>query len=331
MSSWNNKIQPIINTRIVKDRLKYINYNIPKCNDIAVVMVFFNPASSIRIQQNILYVYNQLTNAKIPTFIGELCFNNDAPLFQESDNVFIFKSESYMFYKENLINRVIEKQQLSEFKKYVILDADIIFEEVDWLDKISEALNNYDIIQPYDRAYRLSKNFTIENEMKSMCKVNISGHPGYVWAFTRNWYDNHNGLFEYALIGGGDAVLSYIVGVTNVIHKLYKLCIDKSNIVNGDTMNSDKNNNKENNKINKDKVGYINTTIYHLPHGPIVKRQWGTRMIDLERALLSLGIKNIYDATEINEYGVIEWKKQYKKIMNDTLLQYFKNREDDNF
>ena len=53
-------------------------------------------------------------------------------------------------------------------------------------------------------------------------------------------------------------------------------------------------------------------------------------MSDLENTLKSLQISSLSDAVEEIE-GILEWKQNCKDVMNKTLLQFFQNREDDNF
>lgn len=292
-------------------RLKNMEYAKPECTDTAVILVFFNPSSSIRIQQNILYVKHKLEKANIPVFIGEMAFHEEPSFFEASPTTFIFRSTSYMFYKEHLINLVISKPVVREFQKYIIMDADIIFDDIKWIDKISFALNTYDIIQPYDYACKLTKQFTVEEVMHSICKKEKEGHPGYVWALKRDWYDSVGGLYDHAVIGGGDACLVYKIGTSNIhIPNIYSIEIERPTI--------------------KANIGFISGLIYHLPHRAFLKRQYTTRMSDLESTLKSLNINTLSDALE--KHGeVLEWKQQYRDVMNKTLLIFFQNREDDNF
>ena len=301
-------------------KLPHISYSAPSMNDTAVIFPFFNPANSIRLQQNILYVYHQCKSAGIPVFVGELCFNEQTPLFQESDSVFIFRSESYMFYKENLLNLVLQKPALQRYQKYVILDADIVFENPNWVDAVSLALQTYDVIQPYEYACKLNKNFKNYDTMPCICKFFIEkirsnllyGHTGYAWAFRRHWYNSIGNLFEHAIIGGGDTCLAYSLGIsTHEIEPLYKSEIRTS--------------------PPQTKIGYIPEIIYHLPHGPFAKRQYNSRMKNLKAGFNTFSITKITDAVEKNPYGVYEWKPELKEAMNRILLDYFIKRDDDNF
>ena len=93
------------NSNLPKPHL--IQYNTPDVKDMAIIFVYFNPCKYRRIIQNVLTVKHQMDCAKIPYFIGEIKHDSDSEyLFSKSDNVFQYSSNSYMFYKENLI-RVI--------------------------------------------------------------------------------------------------------------------------------------------------------------------------------------------------------------------------------
>jgi hypothetical protein len=294
---------------VLYNKLKPIRYETPTCTDTAVILVFFNPVASIRIQQNIVYVLHQLKEANIPVFIGELIFNSDTPLFTESETVFHYKSTSYMFYKENIINLVIRRKELESFTKFVILDADIVFAESNWLDRVSNALEECEILQPYATAYTLDKKFVSNLARDSVCKTPNTGHVGYAWAFRRDWFERVGGLFDLALTGGGDMCLTYMIGASDTTQDVYKP--DISRFVDS-------------------KIGYVRTSIFHLPHGLPSKRQLESRIENLAQTLRSLNLKRISDAVVRNSDGIIEWKPQYKNLMNTLIQTYFKTRDDDN-
>jgi hypothetical protein len=91
-------------------RIKLTSYNEPYFKDMAVLLCYFNPCHYNRIIQNALTVKHLFDNAKIPYFIGEIKYDNDdSYLFYPSDNIFQYSSNSYIFYKENLIT-TMEKQ-----------------------------------------------------------------------------------------------------------------------------------------------------------------------------------------------------------------------------
>ena len=47
----------------------------------------------------------------------------------------------------------------------MILDADIIFSSTDWYDKVSNKLNSFEIIHPYQSIYFVDFNFEKKSEL----------------------------------------------------------------------------------------------------------------------------------------------------------------------
>lgn len=279
----------------------------PKCTDTAVLMVFFNPAGSFRILQNILYVKQQLAAASIPFFIGELAYNTAPHVIP---GAFQFRSSSYMFSKENVMNAMLAKDEVKAFSKYVIMDCDVVFDTPDWIDGISTALDTYDIIQPYKYANLLNLKFKSESVKPSIIFNRAFGHTGYVWACRRDWLDHVGGLYEYALIGGGDSCLAHMAGVTlSVLPKAYAHDLPPQG--------------------NLDKTSYLNYIIWHLPHGSLEKRQYKERGDLLIRTMANLRIDKLRNAVVRGADGTFEWKPEFQTQFNTLMLNYFKSREDD--
>ena len=136
----NFNFKKTFNSNLPKPKL--IQYNRPVTKDMAILFVYFNPCKYRRIIQNVLTVKHQMDCAQIPYFIGEIKHDSDSQyLFCKSDNVFQYSSNSYMFYKENLI-RVVEPMIPSSFTKICIMDFDILFDNPDWYSVVSEKLNS---------------------------------------------------------------------------------------------------------------------------------------------------------------------------------------------
>jgi hypothetical protein len=289
-------------------------YTTPKCSDTVVILVFFNPTGSFRILQNLLYVKHQLENASIPFFIGELAYNNEPHIIPKGSNIFQFRSTSYMFSKENIAAAVIQhdKVKTSEYTKYVLMDCDVVFDTHGWVDGISEALNSYDVIQPFQYCNQLNLRFKSECIKASIAFDPTRGHTGYVWAFRRDWLERIGGLYEYALIGGGDRCLAYIAGlIPEWLSKPYEGDLP----IRGDP----------------EKTWYMSYTVWHLPHGSLDKRQYIERKNVLNRAMVSLQIDRLQNAVDRGVDGIFEWKPAFKSHFNSVLLNYFKSRDDDGY
>ena len=291
-----------------KRDLPHVHYNVPVRADTAVLMVFFNPAQSFRIIQNLLYIKQKLEAAHIPYFIGELAYNDAVHMLTPADNVFQMRGTSYMFSKENIAQTMLLQTAVARYSKYVLLDCDVVFEDPTWIDSISTALDTHDVGQPFTYVNQLDIKFKSDVVKTSIVKDNRDGHTGYAWAFRRDWWERA-GLYEYALIGGGDKCLAHMAGVELAwLPKPYLADVPP--------------------RI-ETRVNYLDGTIWHLPHGSLEKRKYVERAATLSDAMRSLRIARLRDAVERNHDGIFEWKSQYKATMNALLLNYFKSREDD--
>lgn len=286
-------------------------YNAPSTPDMAVVMAFFNPARSLRIIQNILMVKSLFERSNIPFFIGEIAFADEPFSFSIAENIFQYRSESYMFYKENLINLMVAKLP-TQYTKVLMMDADIVFAEPNWYDVVSQKLNTYAVIQPYQKANYLNQQFEVIQIKQSVATNPSNGHTGFVWAFQRDWL-SANPLFDYAVIGGGDSILKARVLQTPLmsVHKTYE-----------------KDYNAYNTK-RAEPLGWCPLTIYHLPHGMKENRQYNTRNAELGNKFAVLKITSVSDAVKRRDDGLLTWKDAPRAELNKLMKSYFMKRNDD--
>ena len=290
-----------------------VRYHVPSKADMAIIIVFFNPVASMRLIQNILIVKHSMDTANIPCFIGELAFNSDAFLFHASANIFQYRSDSYMFYKENLINAV-EARIPDTFTKLCILDADIMFDNPYWYSIISHTLDTYNVCQPFTTTYFLDICFRIE-KTKTNCvdRVNTTNwaneHPGHVWAFDRQWYKAAN-ISDMTVVGGGDMFL---------YATLCDISMDHPNL-------------KMYTCIHTHYEGHLTSCrlhVYHLNHGPLASRQYADRIINMGVLMNELGVVDITQTLCRREDRILEWKPEYKERINAYMYRYFSSRDDD--
>jgi len=290
-------------------------YSTPEKTDMLVVMCFFNPSKSIRLVQNFLYVKELLTRAKIPLVIVELAYNNDSFITQSNENIIHVRSNSVMFHKENLIDIGISRCK-KKYNKYCMLDSDIIFSDLNWYENISIELDKTDIVQPFEKAFWMDIDMTTIIQSKYSVayngkkKLEKLEHPGFVWAFTKQWYENI-GLPDFCISGGGDQI---IANVAFTIHLKGK----KTNYINS----------KEFDKyIKRAEINfisnYIKGNVFHLFHGNLNNRQYTSR----HELIKNEGYSD--DCLQKNEDGVYEWIPSVLDKMNKLFLTYFMNRGDD--
>jgi hypothetical protein len=292
-----------------------LTYNIPTRTDVAVLLVFFDYVGSVRILMNYLFMREKLKLANIPVFTLELVMKGSKPKIRDAIHVY---GSSYLFQKEHLI-RLLEKQIPEKFTKLACLDADVLFKEPDWYDKLSILLDTSQVVQCFETAIWLDITYTkIQKSSKTVLQYipkpnthfwssDIKYHPGFGWAFTREWY-NKIGFYDLAIIGSGDSILSHALfnfvkyDKLSLEFKLYGSVRDWW-------------------KESDYKTSYLPLTLYHLYHGPIASRQYVSRYSYFEK------YKEIEECISgKNEDGVYELKDS---TVNANMLTFFKTRDDD--
>jgi len=287
--------------------INLLNYNTPIKNDLMICFVFFNTCNSNRLIMNYLYITNKLKLANIPYSTLEIVYNK--PEIPEAIHI---EGKDIMFQKERLCY-VLEKHIPEKYTKLLFLDCDIIFQNPNWYEEISNALNSYNIIHPFENAIWLDityknilyrKHSVIKKEIYDInADDRFSTHTGFGWAFQRNWF-NKIGFFQYSIVGGGDTS-SYKGWLKIPINEKYIIDEYKKFL-----------------NFEKPSISYINGIVYHLYHGTLENRQY------TDRSLILNDIANVKDILIIEENKPFQFKPEYK-YLNDKIKQYLQNRNDD--
>ena len=262
----------------------------------------------------------------IPCFVAECVFGTMKP--QVPGATLVVRSNTYLFYKEQLLNR-LEPLVPAQYTKLVMLDGDILFDTPDWLDHISSALERYDIVQPFSQACWLNPENTIIANKKYGYGYALSKrlrfppseihsyHSGFAWAFRREVFKQLGGYYDRAIVGGGDIMFvctflprEFITWHQTEMHippmifegawEAYRERAERLN----------------------PRIGYLEIKALHLFHGLSLNRQYRTRYKNILHLL-----QGSWDETvELNRDGLYEFKDAAKKGM---LLEYFKARKED--
>jgi len=310
-----------------------VAYAKPTRSDMAVLMVMFNPTSSVRIVTNWLYVWNKLAAAGIPVFGAELVFPWQKPAIADCFKTLTVRSDSIMFHKEKLLAR-LERDLPTTYTKVCCIDCDIVFARADWYDATSAALDERPVVQPYSACHWLGPELRtpVMTNPSGVAKLEeiraahatgvtdrLNGHPGFAMAMRRDLC----GILQFveAVVGGGDAVMFRGVNGLNgeFVHpKMRRLMngaldeyvrrIQSAGI--GD-------------------MGLVTGDIFHMWHGPLKSRQYYDRYEKFLATLAPTGVKDIRDVLVENEDGVWTWRADVKKDLNTMMMRYFSGRDDD--
>jgi hypothetical protein len=105
------------------------------------------------------------------------------------------------------------------------IDADIEFENSNWVMETIRSLQSYDILQLFSHCDDLGitgKILKTDTSFMYRCITQhyLDFHSGYAWAMTRKAFEQMNGLFEYGIIGSGDRCMALaFVGCIELIQE----------------------------------------------------------------------------------------------------------------
>jgi hypothetical protein len=288
----------------VKENVNLLYYNIPKNTDLVVGIIFFNIAHSNKLLMNYLYTTNKFKLANIPYYTLEVVYNK--PEIPEAIHI---ECKSIMFQKERLCY-VLEKHIPKKYTKILFLDCDVIFDNPNWYDDISKLLDTHNVVHPFTTAIWLDFTYKkILDRRETIVHINDINqyHPGFGWAFQRDWF-NKIGFFQYSILGGGDS-RSALFWLNRQLPDYVKLqAYDLTdNLFN---------------KLEKPTIINAHGNIYHLYHGSQKNRQYAKRYKILEK------IENIKDILIVEENKPFEFKPEYC-FLNDYIKEYLINRDDD--
>ena len=188
----------------------------PLPTDLAAVSVFFNPAGYRSTVENFRKFYRSVRDQGIELHAVEIAFGDATFDLSDLPGVLQVRTQDVMWQLERMINHTITG--LAErFTKVVWLDTDVFFENPNWFQETSEALDQKLVVQPFREAVWLDAEGGELRRMPGM----VSGmknsaqlaenpakmHPGFAWGSRRELISKH-GLPDFCILGGADRVFA---------------------------------------------------------------------------------------------------------------------------
>lgn len=239
--------------------------------------------------------------------------------------------------KECLLNLAVQRTPTAAYIGW--FDADILFRQADWATATVNALQHYDIVQPWKTCLDLGPNgeliaahtsFTHQMwngkplappDWKTPYWIGNGGkeiypHSGFAWAMTRSAWDKIGGLFEFGAMGSGDHHMAS--ALAGLAHKTLPPGDTSANYC-AEVMRWERRALKA---INGN-VGYVDGVIEHLFHGKKADRgylsRWGM--------FLQFGFDPLEDLIR-NSHGVWEFATE-KPALRRAFDQYLHARNED--
>lgn len=244
------------------------------------------------------------------------------------------RAKTWCWSKENALNLAI--QRLPEAKYFCWSDTDVFHRRSNWASETVEALQHYDVVQPWSDAYDLGPNDEHMQHHVSFCRQFLHGlpvvpdgtkfwkfaggpydypHSGYAWAATRQFFDWMGGLFEVGGMGSGDH------------HMALALVGHADRSIPGGTSEGYRRNlfqwqARALHHVNRN-IGYVPGTIEHRFHGRKADRGYLSRW--------DMFVRNGFDPdTDLkrNSHGIFEWGGNKPELRREFDL-YLRSRNED--
>ena len=261
-------------------------------------------------------------------FVVEMTYGNQKFCVTNSDNKnhLQLNTEIPIWHKENMINLAVKYLLPPTYKAFAWIDADIEFENSTWALDTLKILNGCkDVVQLFSHCIDMSDcntnlnifngfGYSYNKNKKYSSKGLDYWHSGYAWAITRKAYEKIGGLYEKGILGSGDSIMALSF-------------IGKSNYMNNVGYNNDYNNSMLEYQKNacKLRLGYVTGIIRHHYHGSKQNRQYTERW----KILIKHQFSPIHHIC-YNEIGIMCVSENVSQEFKDDILNYFKERKEDN-
>ena len=263
----------------------------------------------------------------IVLYVVELAYGNQeySVTNKENPHHLQLRTKHALWHKENMINVGIKKLLPVDWKAVAWIDGDVEFENPNWVNDTLKVLTKCDTVQMFTTCFDLDENNIPMSVFQSFGYKYAHGvnyknntginywHTGYAWAYTRSFYDKIEKIYEKCIIGSGDYIIgqAFLKNVTSMHGSLIGFSNDIQSFVS---------------KMDNVIIGYIPTNILHYFHGSKKNR----RYIERNQIMIS----HHYDPNLhicYNDDGIIEPTKQMSQQFIDDILEYFKQRNEDEY
>ena len=297
-------------------------------SELVAVCAHFNPCKYKKRLDNYKVFREGMDKAGVQVITAEAIIGEGESELAQYDDVLRFDVKDVMWYKEQLLEKGIDYVRKNYKYPYIMwVDADTVFTEKNWVNRIVDALQKYKLVQGFNLAFSLHS----DGLLKKYCSVDVirnnlslgKGAPGGVWAARTDFFDKHS-LYKYAIVGGGDAIfcLAMCFKLENNFEKFVNLLEYQNRSINFWSAEFRKHCLvwAINNTMNLKDVGFVKQKAVFLEHGPM-KPRWGSSRLE---------IMQYFDPnTDIRvskETGFLEWSNKYyeRKVYG-----YFKGRNED--
>lgn len=144
------------------------------------------------------------------------------------------RTSSEIWIKENMINLGVRHLLPRDWRYMAWVDADVFFRDRGWALECIHQLQHFPVLQPWQQCADLGLQGNIMQTFQSfglLCQRGVRiqahagepypyGHSGFAWACTRAFYEQAEGLVDFAILGSADHHMAWAMrgDVDKTIH-----------------------------------------------------------------------------------------------------------------
>ena len=309
----------------------------PRCANLWAITCYFNPVGYRRRLEN-YYIFRQ--RLKVPLVTVELSCDEKFQLGSSDADILVqVHSPAILWQKERLLNVALGSLP-DGCDKVAWLDCDVLFENDDWVERSSRALDEFSLLHLFQERIELPMDFTpnkpdscvaaqkTQSVVYQLAAGEIAaeeaclpgGVPrgstcGLAWASRRDLLSKY-GLYDACIVGSGNiAIFSAAVGLFDQFAKTVE-------------MNERRMKHYQAwarpffNRI-RGRVGYIPGRVFHLWHGDLSNRGYPKR-----HGLFARFDFDPFTDIAVDPNGCWRWNSK-KTEMQEFVRHYFKSRKED--
>jgi hypothetical protein len=193
-----------------------------------VIAVISNPvryASRYRLYHD--FAARMRREPNVILYTVEIAYGDRPHVLTHPDgNQIALRTKYELWHKENMGNLGVMRLP-DEAKNIAFIDADVSFARHDWAEETVQQLQHHPVVQMFSHSVDLGPNHEPILQRESFASAYVAGknmlppsrqtpayksgnfHPGYAWAYRRDFLDQVGGLMDFAIVGSADYHMAY--------------------------------------------------------------------------------------------------------------------------
>jgi hypothetical protein len=264
-------------------------------DDTWIMVSYFNPCRYVTKKLNFDLFAERLKSTAANLLVIEMALEGGEFELGNDHDVIRVRGNGVMWQKERLLNLATSSLPAS-CTKVAWLDCDLLFEDPEWLERTSDALEHHVVVQPFSHCVRLPRGhvelqgvgqegepiaesfaavFARDPSLSRDAGFQLHGHTGYAWAARRELLDAC-GLYDACLTGSGDHLMAHAFAGA-----LESRCISATT-GSGPYADHFARWAEKADRIVGGRLGHVPGRVLHLWHGTIADRRYHQRNQDLK-------------------------------------------------